>query len=561
MGTLKVDNISNQEDNGPVIFNHGIIADGSQIILKPVPISFDPTNLEQQVSRSTNITIGFNQTMQLTTAAGVGTIYIREGSNSGTISTYFEIGTSTEISMVGSVLTINPADDLDYATTYFVTLPGVGIANTLGGYIDAIDSYQFTTEDYVFDITGGDASQVVADPASPTGFYKYNIFTSSGPATFNAPSSVAVDFSYVLVGGGGGGGGGGPSSGGGGGGGGGGVVKNYNSTNLPGGNYTVTIGSGGSGTFDNPNGINGGPPNPNAPYSVVCTNGQNSSFGPTPVGTIVAYGGGRGGHYQYSGNPGPSYYRPANPVAGNYNGQPGGSGGGGSAVESSVPGYDPTPGPSNIASGGNGFAYPSPNQQGYPGGQTSRYISPTYSPTTLGGAGGGGAGSPGGSLYLAPGTPGPVPWHLAGGGGGSSTPNPTFPGPGLAFLNFFPIDFINTVGSSCQLAGGGGGAVGPVYPTSYPFNPTYWTPYTTTNPGGGGAGRGRFASNPTQPAPSRGSGPFFATAGMENTGGGGGGGYAPGGDPGPYPVPAPGNWYGLPGGSGIAMFRYAHPGN
>ena len=41
----------------------------------------------------------------------------------------------------------------------------------------------------------------------------------------------------------------------------------------------------------------------------------------------------------------------------------------------------------------------------------------------------------------------------------------------------------------------------------------------------------------------------------------GGGGYGPGGVTAPSPTPAPGDWYGQNGGSGIMMIRFAHPGD
>ena len=300
-------------------------------------------------------------------------------------------------------------------------------------------TYQFQTEFLSFNVTGGDFEQVIVDSNSPTGYYKYNIFTTSGIATFSSPSATADSFKYVLVGGGGGGGSGYVSGGGGAGGGGaGGVVKDYNAPNLPAGNYTVTIGGGGSGAFNNPVGTaappTNNPTNTSGSFTVVPTNGTNSSFGPTPVGNIIAYGGGAGGSgntreapespkqrstYYYNNWSGgfappqgptftgpPILNRPPTPTPERTfnltnsewvgSGHPGGSGGGNAGAGAIAPTYYYSQVNYSIinVSGAAGQAYPSPNQQGYPGGS----FGTTYNPGNyIGGTGGGGAGSAGGA--------------------------------------------------------------------------------------------------------------------------------------------------------------------
>ena len=484
---------------------------------------------------------------------------------------------STEATIISNLLTINPSNDLNTGTKYFVTLPSVGIANTNGAYIDEVTNYQFETEYTFFDAQGGDYEQVVVAPASPTGYYKYNIFTSSGIATFSAPSATAIDFAYVLVGGGGGGGAQkGAADGGAGGGGAGGLVYNYNSNNLPAGNYTVTIGSGGSGTFNNPLGTDGPPAIPfNQPgaWIVYPQNGQNSSFGPSPVGTIIAYGGGAGGSggtregptssaqwstYWYNQNssgfaPPPAHTWTPTPVGYSPNptaplgilysmnnlqwvggGAPGGSGGGTAGASSQPPNYyySQVNYTRITVSGAPGTAYPSPTQQGYPGGTYSTSYSPGYYATGSGGGGAAGSGGPGG-------LPGPTTSEGPGNGGSGRT-NPAFPGPGLQLIPGFPATLASVMGPTGTLAGGGGCG--------------YFASSTSTHgspgPGGGGKGGG---SQPT-------IGTTQATRGTDNTGGGGGGGSAPGGPSGTYPTPGPGNWMGQNGGSGIMMIRYAHPG-
>ena len=577
MSTLRVDEITNQNDDGPVYFKNGVSGDGTRMTLQPGLLSLSPPQLSTNVAISTSIEIAFTQNMQF---LGVGTIYIREGSASGSISTYFTCGVSTEATITSNLLTINPKNDLNTGTRYFVTLPSVGIANTNATYIDEVTNYQFETEYSFFDAQGGDYEQVVVAPASPTGYYKYNVFTTSGIATFSAPSATAVDFAYVLVGGGGGGGDGGIyNSAGGGGGGAGGHIYNYNSNNLPAGNYTVTIGSGGSGTFDNPGGTDAPPTAPpTGNYATLTTSGQNSSFGPSPVGTIIAYGGGAGGRganrmnpYAYgirwnnSGTqPTSSYPSPSNPdytyvnippsptTPLNYplpanqwgcGGAPGGSGGGHSSAYTPYYFNDLRYTRIQVAAQ-SGVGYPGPNQQGYPGGAFNINHPTVHAVMGSGGGGAAGAGGAGGS--------GPSGYGPLSGSGGAGKATPEFPGPGLTVISGFPTTLASTMGPTGRLAGGGGGSI---YQGTAPQNPADLTYFASGGSGGGGQGGGRAypAAIPTTQSRS-------AARGVENTGSGGGSGPAGGGPGGTYQTPAPGSWYGQNGGSGIMMIRYAHPG-
>ena len=403
--------------------------------------------------------------------------------------------------------------------------------------------------------------QIIQNPASPTGYYKYNIFTTSGIATFTGPSASATDFSYVLVGGGGAGGHFNDTYQGGGGGGAGGFIKDYNAPNLPAGNYTVSIGAGGQAAFDNPGGTNspypptGGPGG--APWPQQASSGSNSSFGPTPVGTIIAYGGGKAGQAHF-GTPYPSYTYPV--PSPNYFGSPGGSGGGGTCngPSRSYPNSSPT----RRHPGGTGRSYPSPNQQGYPGGDAGTY--PNFTGTQPGG-GGGGAGGSGQSQSFYTGTP-TRQYQNSGGSGGNGQSNPEFPGPGLALIPGFPNDLASAMGTSGYLAGGGGSGIY-TYPTVYRYAPPPsafepWTPRADGGVGGGGDGYFYAGPPPAPTWPNPNADTFRnAAAGVQNTGGGGGGGPVPGGPNGDIPTPAPGTFYGAPGGSGVMMIRYAHPGS
>ena len=585
MSDLRVQRVRSL-DGSTVEFVNGVSGDADGLRFDPKIIAYNPVALTTNLSVSTTqFSFTFDQPIEF---SGIGTIKIIKSSDSSVYES-FTCGVSAGATIAGSVLQVNTSNgNFDFFTNYIIDLPSVGIANTYGQYYKGSDGYTFRTGSSVFDVEGGDISQVVVAPGSPTGYYKYNIFTTSGIATFSGPSASATDFAYVLVGGGGGGGTGGQDyDRGGGGGGAGGHIYNYNSGNLPAGTYTVTIGSGGSGTFSNPGGTEAPPTqSPTGNLPVVTTSGSNSSFGPTPVGNIVAYGGGAGGLGNFrsnpvysanvtwnnsgteptSGEPAPSnpdyVYTPLSrspspaeyPIPANQwgcGGAPGGSGGGHS---SAFPGNSPSniySGPQGLGynklnvTGQSGVGYPGPNQQGYPGG--SFYMQSSTSSASIMGSGGGGAGSAGGQ-----GGTGPNGWGPRPGSGGSGKASPVFPGPGLSVLSGFPSTLAAEMGPTGLLAGGGGGSI---YVNGAPSSPGDVMPFANGGPGGGGDGGGR--SLPTAPAMVNRS----ATRGVANTGGGGGSGPASGSPGGTYPTPGPGTWYGQNGGSGIMMIRFAHPGS
>ena len=564
MSDLRVQRIRSIDGNTVELVD-GLSGNADGLRFEPKIISYNPTPLSVDVNIATSqFVFTFDQPIEF---SGVGTIFIREGSPTGTVYESFTCGVSAGATIAGETLVVNTSQgNFTGSTNYVITLPSVGIANTYGQYYKGSDGYTFSTNVTGFDVIGGDYSQVIADGNSPTGFYKYNIFTSSGIATFTGPVSTATNFSYVLVGGGGGGGWANEYSQGtmGGGGGAGGLVKDYSKNSILAGTYTVTIGAGGPGTRYNENPYN--QPTPLTPnWSTETQPGGDSSFGPTPVGTITAFGGGGAGLNAY-GYPTPTRFYPITPLNEYRGGKSGGSGGG-ATVNANVPSPIPyIPGNPTIISGGSANGYPGPNQQGYPGGNCNTSPHPVQS---FVGGGGGGAGSAGISMN---GRPTPIgqsnEFALPGtsGVGGNGQANPEFTGSNISLINGIPSNLYNAMGPTGLLAGGGGGGVyapsdsAYYYPVPYPRgDPRNFTPTTAGVGGPGGGGDGCYY----HPSPPGGTYNQFANryseAGVENTGGGGGGGQM---DPNtPAPPTQPGSkWFGAPGGSGVMMIRYAHPG-
>ena len=475
--------------------------DGSGLVFAPKIIAYDPAALSTGVAVDNNITFTFDQNIYF---SGTGTIYIRETSVSGTIAESFAINgpvPPSGLSISGTQLIINPSSDLSGNTTYYITLPSQGIANLAGTYYAGSSNYNFQTVSIgsTFTMSGGDYTFTRVSPTSPTGYYKYHIFNSSGPLVMNADATEAEDFAFMMVGGGGAGSGRSPSypnyGAGGGGGAGGYIARTGPTLGLPHGSYTVTIGGGGA--------------QPTSPLYAGVPGTESKVENPNI--TLSVTGGGAGA--------------PARPPTIPRTGDSGGSGGGGFAYAIS---YDPTTG-----SGGSGIP-----GQGYPGGigknaaaihtyahSPTSPVGPPWSSLAGGGGGAGGAGGDASGYNYPPVAPsyGPtnrVLKYAGPGGPGASNTNFTISDfAGYVPLPIMPLDFLSRVGPTGLYAGGGGGGsqpgpwgsaagfggpggggwgdpgnipgtVRPYYPTQYPGQPPNPTapPSAMANMGGGGGG-------------------------------------------------------------------------
>lgn len=502
MSQINVDSIANTNEDGPVYFPYGMRGDASNLIYEPKVLYFDPVPLSTGISTTTNITVTFDQQIQF---SGVGTIYIREGSATGTILENFTCGVDPGASIAGETLVINPTSNLGLGTSYYVTLPSAGIANTFGAYYKGTEGYLFQTTNNIFSAEGGNYVFTVASAPSPTGYHKYHVFTSTGILTTYGPSVNSNDLTALLIAGGGGGGYAAPAPDpvgrGGAGGGAGGLIDGTGPTlNLPGGTWTITIGSGGAGSGSTP---------------LFNSDPGNDSTISNPSGTfLTAYGGGRGGTSSST----PSY-----PGVSAYVGGPGGSGGG-STGGPTYPEGSGTPG------------------QGFPGGEglTPQPGQP-YSPYGPFGGGGGGAGGAGANAYVSPSS-------QYGGNGGNGKPVSAFASPNLSGYvpEYTPIH-LSLIGPTGQYAGGGGGGA-----TAF----TSSVSAGTGGPGGGGHGAWR---PPTVSYPNAVTPEYVMMNGYSNMGGGGGGGSVgtlPTINP---PTSSDPSRSGGAGGSGVFMIRYAVP--
>ncbi len=292
MSQIKVNQISGDVENTPVNFPLGLSGDGRNMLFEPEIRSFTPAPGEINVSVSSNIVLTFDQPIQF--SAGIGTIKIRKDSVNGPVHESYATGSSGNLTISNDQLTINPSTDLNPSSTYFLEIPNVGIANTMGvSYKGNGESpYKFTTAQGTFSAVGGASTHI-------TGGYKYHVFTGTSPLTFAFDTKYAGNVTLMLVAGGGGGSGTPTTQWAGGGGGGGGVVVQRN-FKLPEGEYVINVGAGGGGSG------NGSPDNYGYPGSDTYL-----EYGPThpqytPTGDdrniYRAYGGG-GGYYSHPNMP------------------------------------------------------------------------------------------------------------------------------------------------------------------------------------------------------------------------------------------------------------------
>ncbi|MBF0158938.1 MAG: Ig-like domain-containing protein, partial [Magnetococcales bacterium] len=108
----------------------------------PTLSSSSPADNATAVAVSTNVVLTFNETV----GAGSGSISISNGSDSRSIA----IGDSSQVSISGNTVTINPTTDLTANSSYFVLIPAGVLRDTAGnsyaGISDAV-TLNFTTLD------------------------------------------------------------------------------------------------------------------------------------------------------------------------------------------------------------------------------------------------------------------------------------------------------------------------------------------------------------------------------------------------------------------------------
>jgi hypothetical protein len=128
----------------------------SEVILDstaPTLTAFTPADAAIDVPIGSNIVLTFSEPIQ----RGTGAIEIHSASPTGTIVANYDVATSSNLTIAGHTLTINPTSNLEMGAHYFVTLTD-GVVNDLAGNsASGTETYDFTTvgaAPVLYDLTG-----------------------------------------------------------------------------------------------------------------------------------------------------------------------------------------------------------------------------------------------------------------------------------------------------------------------------------------------------------------------------------------------------------------------
>ena len=110
-------------------------------VTPPSVIAFSPEDGVTGVGINDNIVLTFSEAV----LRGTGAIVIHGDSPEGTVMESYDAATSTNLTISGSTLTINPTSSLAHGTHYYVTFADGSINDYAGNHFGGTTSYDFTT--------------------------------------------------------------------------------------------------------------------------------------------------------------------------------------------------------------------------------------------------------------------------------------------------------------------------------------------------------------------------------------------------------------------------------
>ena len=141
------------------LFQFADFPDGKTDIIAPTVVTFTPADAATGVPVGSNVVLTFSEPVQ----KGTGLIEIHSGTETGALVERYDAATSTNLTISGTVLTINPTADLAPGTHYFVTLADGSINDYAGNHFAGTTAYDFTTADpYVANNSSGGVDVGVA---------------------------------------------------------------------------------------------------------------------------------------------------------------------------------------------------------------------------------------------------------------------------------------------------------------------------------------------------------------------------------------------------------------
>jgi len=139
----------------------------------PTVIAFIPADGATGVAVASNLVLSFSEAVQ----RGTGLIEIHSGTETGALVASYDAATSTNLTLSGSLLTINPTVDLASGTHYFVTLASGSVSDLAGNHFAGSSTYDFTTADpYAASSGGGGGSSVALAGLGAVGALSWLLF-------------------------------------------------------------------------------------------------------------------------------------------------------------------------------------------------------------------------------------------------------------------------------------------------------------------------------------------------------------------------------------------------
>lgn len=131
---------------GSTVYNLSAMFPSAFDFTAPTATTFSPSDNAVSVLPNANIVITFSEAIKL----GTGSIVIKEAI-SGTVVATYNVATSTNLSVSGTKLTINPTADLNISTEYQVVLTAGNIKDIAGNNYSGTNTYTFTTSNIAVD--------------------------------------------------------------------------------------------------------------------------------------------------------------------------------------------------------------------------------------------------------------------------------------------------------------------------------------------------------------------------------------------------------------------------
>lgn len=185
-GVIVVDNERNA--------NAGIVT-ASSLDIPPTPITLDPAIGATGVSNGATPQITFNTTVQ----KGSGNITLRDGSASGDVIQTIAVS-SSDVTISGGVVTINPGGMPAGKNIYFVVDAGAFESTSLGHGNKIIDTWNFTRGPItVSSFSPSDNATNVAVDTNIVITFSHNIAKGSGNITIRSGSSSGTALQTIDV--------------------------------------------------------------------------------------------------------------------------------------------------------------------------------------------------------------------------------------------------------------------------------------------------------------------------------------------------------------------------